>query len=334
MSAFKTFLIWLLCLSFISGAQGEERNSVLLPIFGYSDATGAQYGLMNYNYGIKEGPTIQAIYLQAEKGGNLWAFSLERGFLNPSLSVELGISSSSFYESFFGFGNSTTRANFKQINGTFFKANAALRFYWDPQNSLALGFVKESREENLSKNIVAYFPNETVTGYQLRYVADSRDIIPNAHAGQYFEGAYTYYPHQGGVSRIVLDARWYWPVGENTLAVRSVAGQLLGNPSFINLFRLGSGTLLRGAGDNRYIDRALTAFQLEYRAKLWGRLSGVVALEWGRVGDSVSLSDTFHFSKVLGLRLGMDEAGKAQLRFDWSSGEDLGQFFVGFNQVF
>lgn len=334
MSAFKTFLIWLLCLSFMGGVAGEERNSVLLPIFGYSDATGAQYGLMNYNYGIKEGPTIQAIYLQAEKGGRLLAFSLERGFLSPSLSVELGISSSSFYESFFGFGNNTTRANFKQINGSFFNANAALRFYLNPENSLAFGYIKESREEDLGRNGVSYFPSETLDGYLLRYVADSRDIIPNAHSGHYAESEYTFYPHQGGVSKLILDGRIYWPVGANTLAVRAVAGQLEGNPSFMQYLRLGSSTLLRGAGDNRYIDRALTALQWEYRAKLWGRLSGVLVLEWGRVGDRVSLSDTFHFSKGLGIRIAFDETEKAQIRFDWSSGEDMGQFFVAFNQAF
>jgi hypothetical protein len=334
MSAFKTFLIGLLCLSFMGGVRSEERNSVILPIFGYSDATGAQYGLMNYNYGIKEGPTIQAIYLQAEKGGNLLAFSLERGFLSPSLSVELGISSNSFYESFFGFGNNTARTNLKEIEGTFFNANAALRFYWNPQNSLALGFIKKSREENFQKNSVTYFPNEILEGYQLSYLADSRDMIPNAHAGYYFEGTYIYYPYQGGVSKVTLDGRWYWPVGFNTLAMRAVAGQLEGNASFMNLFRLGSSTLLRGAGNNRYADRAFTAFQWEYRAKLWERLAGVLTLEWGRVGDRVSLSDTFHFSKGLGLRIAVDETEKAQIRFDWSSGEDLGQFFVGFNQAF
>jgi outer membrane protein assembly factor BamA len=124
---------------------------------------------------------------------------------------------------------------------------------------------------------------------------------------------------------LALDARQYVPLpGERVLALQLYTRHSGGDVPFQALSALAGDGRLRGFFGTRYIDKHTTAAQLEVRAPLFWRLSGVVFFAAGHVAPRLGAFDWAHpkLAGGPGLRLALNPEDGVNLRFDYGLSSD------------
>lgn len=129
-------------------------------------------------------------------------------------------------------------------------------------------------------------------------------------------------------------------------ALDSAADQVLGlqlygvfttsGTPFYDVAMLGGKTIMRGYYLGRYRDNELLAGQIEYRAKLFWRIGGVVFLGAGEVMPKIK---EFHFRELqyaygFGLRFQFDVAEKIDIRADFGFGKGTSGVYFDVQQAF
>ena len=183
----------------------------------------------------------------------------------------------------------------------------------------------------------------TSVGVELATVYDSRDNLLNAHRGWYLELTHGFYGEAlGGTHEFQLtrvDLRHYFqPFRERSdvLAFQLLTHFTYGEPPLGELAALGSAEIMRGYYEGRYLDRKLIATQVEYRAKLTGRLGGVLFAGVGDVAHEVS---DFKFSNLrasvgFGLRFLLDKREDLNIRADWGFGKGTNNYYLNIAEAF
>ena len=183
----------------------------------------------------------------------------------------------------------------------------------------------------------------TSVGVELATVYDSRDNLLNAHRGWYLELTHGFYGEAlGGTHKFQLtrvDLRHYFqPFRERSdvLAFQLLTHFTYGEPPLGELAALGSAEIMRGYYEGRYLDRKLIATQVEYRAKLTGRLGGVLFAGVGDVAHEVS---DFKFSNLrasvgFGLRFLLDKREDLNIRADWGFGKGTNNYYLNIAEAF
>lgn len=324
-----TFLtLIILGLTIFSPAEGQKTKGkhFIYPIFSYLDT-----GYLVGGYQVYQPPNQRLMvenYLAVGPKG----FDVMTGIyglrLNESSYLETNLTYSSSPQYYFGLGNNTNINNKKEVYGNFIDYKFGLRKDLNQQWSWALFYLYQAREENLAKNNnINYVSNEALSAIEFSLRFDDR-AKSNPTSGSYAHAFATYYPkianslaNLDDICKLKFDWRYLKSFGNNALVFRSVIGSLLGGQaSYLQMFKIGSGSLMRGIYSNRYIGRSLTVFQAEYRLDLSPNFDVACFAAAGRVGNNLGLSN-IHYSKGVGLHITLPDQ-ETTLRFDLASSED------------
>lgn len=183
----------------------------------------------------------------------------------------------------------------------------------------------------------------TSVGVELATVYDSRDNLLNAHHGWYAEITHGFYgevlsgTHEFQLTRV--DVRHYFtPFRQRTdvLAFQLLTHFTYDDPPLGELAALGSAEIMRGYYEGRYRDRKMIAAQVEYRAKLSGRLGGVLFAGAGDVSDAAK---NFRFKNLrgtvgFGLRFLLDKREGLNIRADWGFGSRTNNYYLNVAEAF
>ncbi len=123
-----------------------------------------------------------------------------------------------------------------------------------------------------------------------------------------------------GYVKAAADLRTYIPFFKShVLAFQGVFQASSGDVPFMALPKLGGEKILRGIPSGRYRDKAMTAFQAEYRMPVFWRIGLVGFAGIGSVGDSISsLKDAkWRFSGGWGIRFRLSPSEGINLRVDF-----------------
>ena len=180
-----------------------------------------------------------------------------------------------------------------------------------------------------------------VSGLGLFLLFDSRD--------------YRFYPMNGWLShvsiwgysramggdfnynRFTVDVRKYVPTfPSHVIAFQGYLRLMSGDVPFTRLSFLGGPTLLRGYERGRYRDKAMLAFQTEYRMPVIWRLGVSVFAGAGDVSEDMGgfRLEEFKHSIGAGARLLLNSRENIYLRFDYASGRDSSDFYITFSETF
>ncbi|OGC21439.1 hypothetical protein A2291_00280 [candidate division WOR-1 bacterium RIFOXYB2_FULL_42_35] len=309
----------------------------IYPVFAYSDT-----GYLIGGYHVYQPPSQRLLvenYLALGQKGLDVMTGLYGFALNDSTDLETNLSYSSFPQYYFGLGNNTPLNAKKEVYGSLINYQLGIRKELNPQWSWALFYLYSARQEDLAKNYnITYVSNEALSALEFSLRFDDRAKL-NPTSGSYAHSFLTFYPGVANSSanlddiwKLKLDLRYLKPFGENSLVLRSVLGTLSGGrASYLQMFKIGSDSLMRGIYSNRYVGKSLTAFQAEYRFKLFAIFSGACFIAAGQVGDTLGLSD-LHYSKGVGLHILLPD-GETPLRFDLASSEDTVLVYGSFGQA-
>ncbi len=136
--------------------------------------------------------------------------------------------------------------------------------------------------------------------------------------------------------QLALDARGYWPLGRNVLALQGIFRSAWGDCPFQALPRFGGLNLLRGYFDGRYRDRAMLALQGEYRLRL-GRRVGLCAFAgMAQVQQKPALLelDGFHAAGGAGVRYKFNPRENLVVRLDVGFAGAEPAFYLTFAEAF
>lgn len=169
---------------------------------------------------------------------------------------------------------------------------------------------------------------------------DSRDNTFSSSRGVYAALAVNrYFRLLGGdhaFGELALDARGYWPLGRNVMALQGIVRSVWGDCPFQALPRFGGLNLLRGYFDGRYRDRAMLALQGEFRLPL-GRRVGLCAFAGAaQVQKKLALLelDGFHAAGGAGIRYKFNLRENLVVRLDVGFAGPKPAFYLTFAEAF
>ncbi|GAA0872476.1 hypothetical protein GCM10009117_16230 [Gangjinia marincola] len=184
----------------------------------------------------------------------------------------------------------------------------------------------------------------TSVGAEFAALYDDRENILNASKGWYIEFTHGFYGKVlGGTNEFELtrfDVRHYLTPFSKRKDV--LAFQVLGYFSnrdvpFGELALLGSGEIMRGYREGRFVDRGLMAAQVEYRLNIknsrWGFVGFAGAGEVFRHPSDFNIGDVKPNAGI-GIRFLLDQKEKLNLRVDYGFGENTNNLYLNIAEAF
>lgn len=252
------------------------------------------------------------------------------------------------FESNFGLGNETRvedRVDVMQLKN---ELDLAFPYYFSDRFAIGIGFEHRARRNDPLTSYerarqVDPEPDTEFTGAaQLLERVDYRNIPENPSLGWLQELRVTRVWPYGGPKRqpsLMLDFEismfQYLRSRDLVLAYGLAGGQIFGEPTWLNQFRLGGTDRLRGYYYGRFRGSAYYLTQTELRFPIYKFLSGVTFGEFGEV--TAREKDPFtraHVSYGGGLRIGLPPDNVAKIRIDYAIGRDQRGVFVDFGHAF
>jgi outer membrane protein assembly factor BamA len=170
---------------------------------------------------------------------------------------------------------------------------------------------------------------------------DSRDNVSFPRQGYYFRFVADYYTKVLGsdyhFTSTRFDLRRYIPLfSSHVLALQATIGNMGGSPPFYELSMLGGASLLRGNYTGQYRDKALVAFQAEYRMPVWRRFGVVGFAGFGDVAPDLRQFefDNLKYSLGAGLRYKFDAREGTNVRLDFAWGKGSTGLYVTVQEAF
>ncbi len=258
-----------------------------------------------------------------------------------------------FVNKFWGVGNEspdTDDENYTTNTGSAF-LNLQIPSLFAESVSRKLGFIVDIENDYIvDKKTNPFLLANTVTGSNggwtlglgANFTSDTRDQIFYPNHGGLYELQVIYYMKAIGsdydFNRYTVDLRRYMGLGheDQVLAIQMFADISAGDAPFYRLPALGGGQLMRGYFTGRYRDVHYLAGQVEYRARFWGRLGGVVFGGLGDVGrdDKPMSINTMKYSAGFGLRFVFNQDENVNLRADFGFGKDSSGVYFGLSEAF
>ncbi len=202
-----------------------------------------------------------------------------------------------------------------------------------------------SPEENglLERLAPEGFRGSTSSGAEFAVLYDSRDNILNARHGMFLEFTHGFYGKVlGGTQEFQLtrfDARYFFQPfkkRDDVIGLQAIGKFSHKDVPFSELALFGSGEILRGYIEGRYVDRNIMALQLEYRTNLIGRLGMVAFVAAGDVASRVSDFQVGNIrgSAGVGLRFLLDKEERLNIRFDWGVAKNTNNVYLNIAESF
>jgi outer membrane protein assembly factor BamA len=180
-----------------------------------------------------------------------------------------------------------------------------------------------------------------ISGLGLSVHWDNRDNLFFPRRGSYLQFVADFFSAPIGsdyhYSTSKLDLRTYVPVlSTHVLAIQVYIRNMGGSPPFYQLSMLGGASMMRGNYSGQYRDKALLAFQAEYRLPLWRRFGAVGFAGLGDVGATIRAIklNRLKYSLGGGLRYRLDSREGTNLRLDFAWGKDSTGFYMTVQEAF
>jgi outer membrane protein assembly factor BamA len=179
------------------------------------------------------------------------------------------------------------------------------------------------------------------SGLGLSLTWDDRDNVLFPRRGSYLQFVADFYSAPLGsdyhYSASRFDLRTYIPVREtDVLALQAFVRNMGGNPPFYELSMLGGAYLMRGTYTGQYRDKALLAFQAEYRMHVWKRIGAAAFAGLGDVAPTLLeiKLNRLKYSLGAGLRFKLDTREGTNLRLDFAWGKHSTGFYMTVQEAF
>ncbi len=253
-----------------------------------------------------------------------------------------------FPNTFWGIGNETPDSNEEDFTPRAYTGLLRLQRQIAPAwfagitASFAYRELEEVEPEGLlDLGLVGGTEDGRVAGIGLVVTRDTRDRSVYPRAGGYQELEIRVHEAALGsdwsYTSLSSDLKAYVSVRESqVLALQAVGTVQSAAPPFDLLPQIGGDSLLRGYFGGRWRDRALLAFQAEYRVPVKWRIGAVAFAGVGQVAhdaDGFRL-DGFRASGGAGLRFLLSPEEGFQLRADWGAGDGSSGFYLAFGEAF
>jgi len=180
-----------------------------------------------------------------------------------------------------------------------------------------------------------------ISGLGLSVNWDNRDNLFFPRRGSYLQFAADFFGAPIGsdyhYSTSKLDLRTYVPVlSTHVLAFQVYIRNMGGSPPFYQLSMLGGASVMRGNYGGQYRDKALLAFQAEYRLPVWKRFGAVGFAGLGDVGPTIRdiKLNRLKYSLGCGLRYKLDSREGTNLRLDFAWGKASTGFYMTVQEAF
>lgn len=329
-----------------SSSETPDRiTQALFPIAGYSSKTGVMVGGMYLN----EGPLWKSnsILFFSQKYGNM-VISTIRDIPFPLISSASTLESKIFLfnwkDSYFPCGDSahsrpSSSCQEQLLDNTQYEFELGVRQFLTPQFSYS-GHLTFSQRTEYPNEQARIFENERNIGLTTDVQYDSRNDYLSPNQGAYVLGQLEYLPSSFRTSMVdllqaTLDARIYHTHRNHTVAIRGLLSQTLSpNDSsdyFTARLRLGNQRELRGESNNRYMGRAITLLQSEYRYRFHPRLSGILFVELGQAQDTIGFN---HIQMTRGFGLHTQLSHGVVFRSEAGFSRDTFNIIISFNTAF
>ena len=343
------------------GAQDADsvprRRLRALPVIGYSEATGLQYGataFRTFQYDRLTRPSSQAVYVARTANNHTKAFAQVDGWLkNNRRHIRVRVEYISYPLPYFGIGADT-----RDDTEEWYSSGVTTSHVFDQRAFgeglyVLLGFrttkrrMRETETDGPLQALVSAERSPLRTFHlQLGLVHDTRDDISAPRRGAYtrvitsaplvppFPGASQYVRF----FRHTIDARGYLPLGTGpVIALQAQYDAAVGaRVPFDHLAMIGADTAMRGYARGRFRDRQAIATQAEFRSGYWRRIGVVTFAGVGavapRIGDLATTR--WHPAAGLGLRYRFAPPDRSTLRLDLAFGRRSVGLNMGINEAF
>jgi len=324
---------------------GKSQQGVY-PVFAYSSKTGLLLGAMYLNQSPKW--KSNSILILSQKYGKM-LFSdihdipLEK--LNPQLTLEASLKLYDWKDGYFQCGDTSLNKITKSceellVDNTQYNIITGPRYWISDSLSTSFQLNYNQRSENETQEIPRQFNDEKNMGFEFDLKYDTRDDHLSAKSGIYAQNKFLLYPSflRTGDTMLLqwlVDTRYYYKYQKHNIASRLYLAQTLSKTEtvdyFISRLRLGSQNELRGEDINRYMGRAITLIQSEYRYQFFKKLRGVLFLELGQAGDTIGFANLIT-TKGLGLHYSMKH--NVIVRLEMGFAKHTKNFIFSFNTAF
>lgn len=331
---------------------------IVAPVVSYSPETslalgvGAKYLFKFKGSGDETRTSNMPISLRYTLNNQFILFSGFEVFTNQEKWViEGNIRFQNFPQLYYGIGRDTPESNEEQYD--FVQALIEPIFLKQTVKHLFVGagfrynyIFNTSFKDNglLAADRPSGYKGSTSAGAELAALYDSRNNILNADNGWYVELTHGFYEKAlGGTHKFELtrfDIRHFISLSKKTRDI--LAFQVLGHFStgdvpLSELAQFGSGEILRGYREGRYLDRHLIAGQVEYRKSFKNSRWGAVAFVG--TGDITNEVENFKIGNLrpnfgVGLRFLLDREENLNVRFDWGFGQDTNNVYLNLSEAF
>jgi hypothetical protein len=252
------------------------------------------------------------------------------------------------YESNFGLGNESRVGDRVDVPHWKNELDLYLPYYSTQRFAIGPGLEHRARRNNHLTHFESAGQRDRVEdeeftlGLVLLERVDYRDIPENPSLGWIQELRITEVMPYGGPKRrpfLMLDLEisvFQYLVARELVLAHSVAGgQIFGDPTYLNQFRLGGTDRLRGYYYGRFRGSSYYLEQTELRFPIYKLVGGALFGEFGEV--TAKERDSFtraHVSYGGGLRIGLPPDNVAKIRIDYAIGRDQRGLFVDFGHAF
>jgi hypothetical protein len=337
-----------------SADSASPARRGILPILGYADATGIQFGALVFRTFRAGGaadarPSSEVVYAaHTVRGHDKAHVQIERWSPDNGRYTRVRVEHISYPLPYYGIGPATPDSA-----GEWYSAGVttlqllvqrAFRPAWYVLGGYRLSHarLRETEPGGALRDRLAAGASDTRVGQlHLGLVRDSRD-----HTGVPFRGTYARlvlsladHALGSGVSfrRLTLDARRYHALPRGgVLAGQIQYDALAGSAPFDHLPMIGADTAMRGYDRGRYRDRHAATAQLEVRTGHWHRLGLVAFAGAGAVAPGArALRDgPWYPSAGFGTRVVLTARDRGVARADLGFGRHGMTISVGLNEAF
>ncbi|MBN2346335.1 MAG: BamA/TamA family outer membrane protein [Candidatus Aminicenantes bacterium] len=330
---------------------------VVAPVIYYTPETSLAWGLVgihHFRLGRSQPPARLSHYrfnfIRTRKRQSIAQVDTELYVAGGRFLID-GTAKYSYYpDRFYGIGNRTAEEAREDFTSSNWRLQLSLQRRWG--KSLYAGLRLETHSVSmrgtqvggeLEAGAVAGAAGGVVTGLGVFAKWDSRDNTFSPSSGTYGALFLSRFARALGgdfaFGQASVDVRGYVRLGHGQVAaIQGVLRSLGGEAPFTQLPRFGGLNLLRGYYEGRYRDRAMLAFQAEYRRPLQGRFGLCVFAGIGQVQPRTSLLSLagFHAAGGAGLRYVFNRREKLNLRLDVGFAGFAGEpaFYLTFAEAF
>jgi len=332
----------------------ERGRTLLLPVVGYSEVTGVQYGATLFRSHRRSGnpearASTEGAYVARTVEGYAKAYAqAERWSADNALLLYGRVDYRSYPLPYFGVGAATPdSAEEWYSSGVLtiqvdvqqeFRRNLYAMAGWRLLHSR----MREVEPEGfLARDVVTGSSGGTVSELRGGLAYDSRDHPAAPRQGTWARVLLSSAPAAFGsgftYSRLTVDGRRYDALGRGfTFALQAQVDGVDGDVPFDQLPMIGADSAMRGYDRGRYRDRAAATAQAELRSPHWRRAGFVVFAGAGTVSSRLAdlASGPWYPTVGAGLRLLVSPANRTALRLDLAFGRGTVGVNAGVGEAF